>query len=101
LAKEGTFFYLLFLILSKVLFLARAVFGATQNFYKQGISIQKATAHSCSILALEVGLLSASSNVLQAIFNLKDTTRHYKDATEEQDHLFAIYEAKVSAQIVR
>ena len=94
-------FYLLSLILSKVLFLARAVFGATQDFYKQSISIQKATARSCSVSALEVGLLFASSNVLQAIFNLKDAARHYKDATEEQDRLSAIYEAKVSARVVR
>jgi len=94
-------FHLLSLILSKVLFLARAVFGATQDFYKQGISIQKATAHSCSILALEVSLLSAYSNVLQAIFNLKDAAWHYKDATKEQDYLSAIYKAKVSARVVR
>jgi len=76
-------FYLLSLILSKVLFLARAVFDATQDFYKQGINIQKATARSCSISALEISLLFASSNVLQAIFNLKDATQHYKDATKE------------------
>ena len=63
--------------------------------------MQKATARACSVSTLEVGLLSASSNVLQAIYRLENATRNYRDATEEHDHLTAIYKAKTASRSTR
>jgi len=63
--------------------------------------MQKATARACSVSTLEVGLLSASSNVLQAIYHLENATRNYRDATEEHDHLTATYEAKTASRSTR
>lgn len=103
LVKESTFlspgfswFYLL-----TVCTLAQAVFQATQDFYQQGISMQKATARSCSVSPLEVGLISFSSNVLQAIYSLENTAHNYRDATEEHDRLTAIYKAKTTSRSTR
>jgi len=81
--------------------LAHTVFQATQDFYKQGIGMQKATARTCSVSMLEVGLLSASSNVLQAIYRLENAARNYRDATKEHDHLTTIYEAKTASRSTR
>ena len=83
------------------LFLARAVFQATQDFYQQGVSMQKATTCSCSALTLELGLLTSSSNVLQAIYRLENAARNYRDATKEHDRLTALYEAKVASRSTR
>jgi len=60
--------------------------------------MQKATAHTCSVSILEVSLLSASSNILQAIYHLENATRNYRDATEEHDHLTTIYKAKTASR---
>jgi len=80
-----------FISFSNSLILACTVFQVTQDFYKQGIGMQKATARASSVSTLEVGLLSISSNVLQAIYHLENAARNYRDATEEHDHLTAIY----------
>jgi len=63
--------------------------------------MQKAAARACSVSTLKVGLLSASSNVLQAIYRLENAARNYRDATEEHDHLTAIYEAKTTSRSTR
>jgi len=63
--------------------------------------MQKATARTCSVFTLEVGLLSAPSNVLQAIYRLGNAARNYRDATEEHDCLTAIYEAKTTSRSTR
>ena len=64
-AKEGTFLSLFAFLLSNLsFFTARTVFHATQDFYKQGIHAQNSTLRSCSLLAIEVALIFASSNVL-------------------------------------
>jgi len=63
--------------------------------------MQKATACTCSVSTLEVSLLSASSNVLQAIYHLENAARNYRDATEEHDYLTAIYEAKTAFRSTR
>ena len=56
---------------------------------------------SCSLPAIKVTLIFASSNVLQAIYFLKNAARNYKDATQEQERLFSIYDSYISAQSAR
>ena len=63
--------------------------------------MQKATTHSCSTSTLELGLLTSSSNVLQAIYHLENAAHNYRDTTEEHDHLIALYEAKVAFRSTR
>ena len=75
------------------LFTARTVFHATQDFYKQGIRAQNSTLRSCSLPAIEVALIFASSNILQAIYSLENAACNYKDATEEQERLSSIYDS--------
>ena len=89
--RKRRLFFSCFIPFSNSWVLAHAVFQATQDFYKQDIGMQKATARACSVSTLEVGLLSASSNVLQAIYCLENAARNYRDATKEHDHLTAIY----------
>ena len=63
--------------------------------------MQKATARACSVSTLEVSLLFAFSNVLQAIYCLENATRNYRVATEEHNRLTAIYEAKTASRSTR
>ena len=65
------------------------------------IHAQNSTLYSYSLSAIEVALIFASSNVLQAIYSLENAAHNYKDATEEQDHLSSLYDSCISAQSAR
>jgi len=82
-------------------FTAHTVFYATQDFYKQGICAQNFTLRSCSLPAIEVTLIFASSNVLQAIYFLENAAHNYKDATKEQDRFSSLYDFHISVQSAR
>jgi len=65
------------------------------------IHTQNFTLHSYSLPAIEVALIFASSNVLQAIYSLENAAHNYKDATEEQDHFSSLYDSCISAWSAR
>ena len=65
------------------------------------IHAQNSTLCSYSLPAIEIALIFASSNVLQAIYSLENAAHNYKDATEKQDHLFSRYDSHISAQSAR
>jgi len=65
------------------------------------IHAQNSTLHSYSFPAIEVALIFASSNVLQAIYSLENAAHNYKDVSEEQDYLSSLYDSCISAQSAR
>jgi len=93
-------FFALFFFLT-CLFIAYAIFHTTQDFYKQDIHAQNSMLCSCSLPAIKVALIFASSNVLWAIYSLENTAYNYKDTTKEQDRLFSLYNFYLSAWSAR